>query len=182
MICIRVCGASTLLTSLPQMYIAHLDSINRVHNRVLLYTHQPYIPRPHMVCVEKAYSYARKSTGSHILQQREIGRKSFIAILSISNPHTAIDRQMPRKGGTSKRCHILILFYWLCIWLGHWGHGHRSSSERLRLQSQDVGFSISSLSQISCSLLFSQCIARFRGEVVVGGVSKQTKVFESLKW
>lgn len=35
--------------------------------------------------------------------------------------------------------YILVLFYWLCIWLGHWrGHGHRSSSVRLRLQSQDV--------------------------------------------
>jgi hypothetical protein len=35
--------------------------------------------------------------------------------------------------------HILILFYWLCIWLGHWGgHGHRSSAVRRRLQSQDV--------------------------------------------
>jgi hypothetical protein len=34
------------------------------------------------------------------------------------------------------RLHILILFNWLCIWLGHFGHCHRSSV-RIRLQSQD---------------------------------------------
>jgi hypothetical protein len=44
-----------------------------------------------------------------------------------------------QRGKCGSCVHILILFYWLCIWLGHWGgHGHRSSSVRRRLQSQDV--------------------------------------------
>jgi len=82
----------------------------------------------------QAYCYASKSARGHVLQQRKIRRQSFIAV----DAKSVIGRNRGNRE-LGNFLHILVLFYWLCVWLGHWrGHGHRSSSVRLRLQSQDV--------------------------------------------
>lgn len=58
---------------------AHLNCIDRVHDRVFLFRFSVtgIHERAASIC---AYRYARKRARSHVLEQRKIGRQSFIAI------------------------------------------------------------------------------------------------------
>jgi hypothetical protein len=88
--------------------------------------------------VREAYSYAGERAREHVLEQGKVGRERLIAIFPrVSNKYEVLKGIKMALGEIF--C-ALIFLDGLCIWLGHWGHGHRSSSVRIRLQSQDADF------------------------------------------
>jgi hypothetical protein len=147
MICIRVyrrSAAGTTFFWIPSQHRSgtHLNRINWVHNRMFLSTGQ---------CISslradagarreagEAYSYAGERACEHVLEQGKVGRERLIAIFPrVSNRYDVFKAINMALGEVF--C-VLIFLDGLCIWLGHWGHGHRSSSVRIRLQSQDADF------------------------------------------
>ena len=91
--------------------------------------------------------WGRYRSGSQLCQQKRPQPCSGAARSWVAGPHSyrysVSDLYIRGRKDIVRvlRLHVLILIYWLCIWLGHWGgHNHRSSSVRRRLQSQDVDY------------------------------------------
>lgn len=87
----------------------------------------------------KTDSYASEGASGHILKQREVGRKGFIAIVCQSK-HLQI-QSYSLSCRVWERVDMLIIFNWLGIRLGHLGHSGRCSAVGLDLKIQigDVG-------------------------------------------
>lgn len=82
-ICILVCAAvsNNILTSSPGANIAHLDSINRVHDRVLLLIYQSAMPISDVFKVLTAIP-AKAPAAMFCISEKFGGRASYLMISS----------------------------------------------------------------------------------------------------
>ena len=97
---------TTLYMILRSRY-SHLDSINRVHDRVLLIKRQSAAFVEGWLGGNRAYSYASKSACGHVLHQRKVGRESFITIEDmLVSCTTTLD--VNRCGSCGARTHTLL--------------------------------------------------------------------------
>jgi hypothetical protein len=74
---------------------------------------------------------AGEGAGSHVLQQREVGRERFITVAELAV-------RCPPRRGLSTRGNILVVLHGLGIWLSHCGsYGSRRADVKSQLEGWD---------------------------------------------
>lgn len=144
---------------------AHLDRVDRIHDRMLLYEvsdpdtaysgscarrttnrHDFYgttrrTSRGRLQVSElgsRTYSDAGKGACRHVLEQREVWRKRFIAARTESAPARESGRRGRGRGRRRGRLDELIIFDGVGTWLGHGGHSFSSFAVRPRRESRQI--------------------------------------------